>query len=83
MFGLSLILGLLGGPQATILAELFPAKSRNSAATFPHNLAAGWIGGLMPLIVAWQSQMLDNSIFGLWYPAILLFLMGAVAVMHF
>jgi len=83
MFGLSLILGLLGGPQAAILAELFPAKSRSSAATFPHNVAAGWIGGLMPLIITWLSQMLESSIFGLWYPAILLFAMGAVTAKYF
>jgi len=69
MFGLALILGLLGGPQAAILAELFPAKSRNSAATFPHNLAAGWIGGMLPFIVAWLNKEFNGSLVGLWYPA--------------
>jgi len=68
MFGLSLILGLLGGPQAAMLAELFPAKSRNSAATFPHNLAAGWIGGMLPFIVSWANQVSNSSVIGLWYP---------------
>jgi MFS family permease len=68
MFGLSFILGLLGGPQAAMLAELFPAKSRNSAATFPHNLAAGWIGGMLPFIVTWANQISNSSLIGLWYP---------------
>jgi len=68
MFGLSFILGLLGGPQAAMLAELFPAKSRNSAATFPHNLAAGWIGGMLPFIVSWANQVSNSSVIGLWYP---------------
>ena len=72
MFGLSFILGLLGGPQAAILAELFPAKSRNSAATFPHNLAAGWIGGMLPFIVAWVNQEFNGSLVGLWYPVMFL-----------
>ena len=72
---LSLTLGLVVGPQTAILAELFPAKNRNSAATLPHNLAAGWIGGLLPLIVTWLNQIWGNSLAGLWYPT--LFLMGA------
>jgi len=82
MFGLSFILGLLGGPQASILAELFPTKSRNSAATFPHNLAAGWVGGMLPLIVAWLNQKMGNSEGGLWYPAIYLFLAAVVAQIY-
>jgi hypothetical protein len=80
MFGLSFILGLLGGPQAAILAELFPAKSRNSAATFPHNLAAGWIGGMLPLIVAWMNQEWQTEIAGLWYPVIFLIASSVLAL---
>ncbi|QWD70537.1 MFS transporter [Polynucleobacter sp. UB-Siik-W21] len=72
---LSIALGLVVGPQTAILAELFPAKNRNSAATLPHNLAAGWIGGLLPLIVTWLNQVWGNSLAGLWYP--ISFLIGA------
>lgn len=75
---LSLALALVVGPQTAILAELFPAKTRNSAATFPHNLAAGWIGGLLPLIVTWLNQQWGNSTAGLWYPTIFL---GSAAVL--
>ncbi|MBT8565634.1 MHS family MFS transporter [Polynucleobacter paneuropaeus] len=70
MLGLSFILGLLGGPQAAMLAELFPAKSRNSAATFPHNLAAGWIGGTLPFVVAWINHLNGSNLTGLLYPTI-------------
>jgi len=79
---LSLALALVVGPQTAILAELFPAKNRNSAATFPHNLAAGWIGGLLPLIVTWLNQAWGNSQAGLWYPAIFLMCAGAVAIFY-
>ena len=68
LIGLSAILALVVGPQTALLAELFPAKTRNSAATLPHNLAAGWIGGLLPLIVTWLNQYWESSIAGLWYP---------------
>lgn len=72
---LSCALALVVGPQSALLAELFPAKNRNSAATLPHNLAAGWIGGMLPLIVTWLNQAWGNNLAGLYYPII--FLMGA------
>jgi MFS family permease len=80
MFSLSFILGLLGGPQAAILAELFPAKSRNSAATFPHNLAAGWIGGMLPFIVAWLNKEFNSSFVGLWYPVCFLMIATIIGI---
>jgi MFS family permease len=72
LIGLSAILALVVGPQTALLAELFPAKTRSSAATLPHNLAAGWIGGLLPLIVTWLNQHWESNIAGLWYPTIFL-----------
>jgi len=78
LIGLSAILALVVGPQTALLAELFPAKSRNSAATLPHNLAAGWIGGLLPLIVTSLNQAWTSNIAGLWYPTI--FLAGGTLV---
>jgi MFS family permease len=76
---LSSILALVVGPQTAILAELFPAKNRNSAATLPHNLAAGWIGGLLPLIITSLNQFWEDSLIGLWYPIVLLGLAGILA----
>jgi len=79
---LSLSLALVVGPQTALLAELFPAKTRNSAATFPHNLAAGWIGGLLPLIVTWLNQKWESDIAGLWYPTIFLASGALVALLY-
>jgi MFS family permease len=80
--GLSFILALVVGPQTALLAELFPAKTRNSAATFPHNLAAGWIGGLLPLIVTWLNQQWGNDLAGLLYPTIFLGAASILALLH-
>ena len=80
--GLSLTLALVVGPQTALLAELFPAKTRNSAATFPHNLAAGWIGGLLPLIVTWLNQTWSSNVAGLWYPTIFLASGAIVALLY-
>ena len=82
LIGLSGILALVVGPQTALLAELFPAKNRNSAATFPHNLAAGWIGGLLPLIVTWLNQHMESNVAGLWYPTIFLAIGAIVAIIY-
>jgi MFS family permease len=82
LIGLSAILALVVGPQTALLAELFPAKTRNSAATLPHNLAAGWIGGLLPLIVTWLNQHWENYLAGLWYPTIFLASGAIVAMLY-
>lgn len=82
LIGLSAILALVVGPQTALLAELFPARTRNSAATLPHNLAAGWIGGLLPLIVTWLNQQWASNIAGLWYPTIFLASGAIVAIIY-
>ncbi len=82
LIGLSAILALVVGPQTALLAELFPAKTRNSAATLPHNLAAGWVGGLLPLIVTWLNQVWVSDVAGLWYPSLFL-LSAALAAIIF
>ena len=79
---LSLSLALVIGPQTALLAELFPAKTRNSASTLPHNLAAGWIGGLLPLIVTWLNQQWGNDLAGLWYPTIFLATAAIIAALY-
>ena len=80
LIALSLVLSLVVGPQTAYLAELFPAKNRNSAATLPHNLAAGWIGGLLPLIITWLNQLGGNSLMGLWYPTGFLAISALIAL---
>lgn len=72
MMLITLPLALVTGPQTALLAELFPARTRYSAAALPHNLAAGWIGGLLPLIVTFISERSGDPLAGLWYPTVLL-----------
>jgi MFS family permease len=81
LIGLSLTLALVVGPQTALLAELFPARNRSSAATLPHNLAAGWIGGLLPLVVTWLNQQWGNGLAGLWYPTIFLGCAGTLTIL--
>ncbi|MDR2000944.1 MAG: MFS transporter [Zoogloeaceae bacterium] len=63
---------LITGPQTAVLAELFPARTRYTAASLPHNLSAGWIGGMSPFMVTLLNVKAGDAISGLWYPAGLL-----------
>ena len=80
MMWITLPLALVTGPQTALLAELFPAKTRYSAAALPHNLSAGWIGGLLPLIVTYINDQTGDPLAGLWYPTILLAIALVVAI---
>jgi MFS family permease len=81
LFALTLPLALVVGPQTALLAELFPARTRNSAATLPHNLAAGWIGGMLPFIVTWLNKEYSSQLAGLWYPTIFLAIATGLAIL--
>ena len=80
LIAITLTLALVVGPQTALLAELFPARTRNSAATLPHNLAAGWIGGMLPLIVTWLNKEFSSPLAGLWYPTIFLAIAAGLAI---
>jgi MFS family permease len=74
--GLLLVLvaavAMITGPQTATLAELFPARHRYSAVGLPHNLAAGWIGGMSPFMVTLIAKQTGSPMAGLLYPALLL-----------
>jgi MFS family permease len=82
LIAITLPLALVVGPQTALLAELFPARTRNSAATLPHNLAAGWIGGMLPLIVTWLNKEFTNQLAGLWYPTSFLVIAAGFAIYY-
>ncbi len=65
-------LALITGPQTAVLAELFPARTRYTAAALPHNLSAGWIGGMSPFMVTLIGTRLGDAGLGIWYLMILL-----------
>lgn len=85
LIGLLLVLvvalACITGPQTATLAELFPARTRYSAVALPHNLAAGWIGGLSPFMVTWLSVRAGDALAGLWYPAGLLIAASVVGLL--
>lgn len=73
-------LACITGPQTATLPELFPARTRYTAVALPHNLAAGWVGGMSPLVVTWLGLRFSDPLAGLWYPVILLALASIVGL---
>ena len=69
---LLIAVGLITGPQTAVLAELFTARTRYTAVALPHNLSAGWIGGLSPFMITLLSVKAGDAISGMWYPVGLL-----------
>lgn len=67
-----LAVALVTGPQTALLSELFPARTRYTAVGLPHNLAAGWIGGLSPYMVTLIAGQSGSVLLGLAYPTALL-----------
>jgi len=45
--------GLYGGVQPTIMAEMVPAQVRCTAVALGYNICLGVIGGLTPLVATW------------------------------
>jgi MFS family permease len=56
------------GAYAGLLAEMFPARIRYTALSFPQNLGNGWFGGLLPAITFAIVAATGNIFAGLWYP---------------
>ena len=74
-------LSLITGPQTAVLAELFPARTRYTAAALPHNLSAGWIGGMSPFMITLLNVKAGDAISGLWYPVGLLLMALTIGVL--
>ncbi len=72
---------LITGPQTAVLAELFSARTRYTAAAVPHNLSAGWIGGLSPFMVTLISVQAGDALAGLWYPVGMLILASIIGML--
>jgi MFS family permease len=74
---------LASGAYAALLAELFPARIRYTALSFPQNFGNGWFGGLLPAIAFTIVAATGDVFAGLWYPvavAALAFVVCALAL---
>ncbi len=83
LVALLFITALVTGPYSALLAELFPARIRYTALSFPQNFGNGWFGGLLPAVAFTIVAATGNVFAGLWYPvslAALCLAVGALAL---
>jgi MFS family permease len=64
------IVGLVYGPMAAFLVEMFPTRIRYTSMSLPYHLGNGLFGGLVPYIGTAMVANTGNMYAGLWYPMI-------------
>jgi MFS family permease len=64
------IAAMCTGSYSALLVELFPARIRYSALSFPQNFGNGWFGGFLPATAFAIVSATGNVYSGLWYPVI-------------
>lgn len=69
----------LYGPLAACLVELFPARVRYTALSFPYHVGTGWFGGFMPAIAFAAITATGDIYAGLWYPFTITFVAFGLA----
>lgn len=70
LFLMSLYLTMVFAPLAAAMVEMFPAKIRYTALSFPYHLGNGLIGGFFPTIAFAIVAQTGDIYAGLWYPVI-------------
>jgi MFS family permease len=74
------LVGMVYGPLAAFMVEMFPARIRTTSLSVPYNLAVGILGGFLPFVAAALVIYKGNIFAGLWYPVGIAFATGVVAL---
>lgn len=65
---LVIYMGMVYGPGAAALVEMFPTRIRYTAMSVPYHVANGWVGGFLPTCAFALIAQTGNMQAGLWYP---------------
>ncbi|PAY09699.1 MFS transporter [Bradyrhizobium sp. UFLA03-84] len=65
---LSALIGMVYGPMAAFLVEMFPASIRTTSLSLPYHLGVGILGGFLPFAASALVIYQGNIFAGLWYP---------------
>ena len=65
---LSALIGMVYGPMAAFMVEMFPAKIRSTSLSLPYHLGVGLLGGFLPFAASALVIYYGNIFAGLWYP---------------
>ena len=72
------VVAMVYGPVAAYLVELFPARIRYTALSFPYHIGAGIFGGIVPFTATFLAQASGNIFGGLMYPVIVTAVVGVI-----
>ena len=67
---LVILVAMVYGPVAAMLAEMFPTRIRYTSMSLPYHIGNGWFGGLLPTMAFAIVAQTGNMYNGLWYPII-------------
>ena len=70
LFVLMVYAGMVYGPIAAALVEMFPANIRYTSISMPYHLGNGWFGGFLPTTAFAMVAATGNIYYGLWYPVV-------------
>ena len=62
------LVGMVYGPLAAFMVEMFPARIRTTSLSVPYHLGVGILGGFLPFVAAALVIYRGNIFAGLWYP---------------
>ena len=68
---LIILVTMVYGPIAAMLAELYPTRIRYSGLSLPYHIGNGWFGGLLPATAFAISAQSGNIYAGLWYAIVI------------
>jgi MFS family permease len=68
MVWLLALVGMVYGPMAAFMVEMFPAKIRTTSLSLPYQLGVGVLGGFLPFVASALVIYAGNIYAGLWYP---------------
>jgi MFS family permease len=75
------LVGMVYGPLAAFIVEMFPAKIRTTSLSLPYHLGVGILGGFLPFVASALVIYAGNIFAGLWYPVGIAFATAIVALM--
>jgi MFS family permease len=74
------LVGMVYGPMAAFIVEMFPAKIRTTSLSLPYHLGVGILGGFLPFVASALVIYAGNIFAGLWYPVVIALVTAIIAL---
>jgi len=74
------LVGMVYGPMAAFMVEMFPARIRTTSLSLPYHLGVGILGGFLPFLASALVIYEGNIFAGLWYPVAVALATAVVAL---